>query len=317
MINVNVINLINESSNIKLPRRLKPNSKTIGNLLLRSGNQCAFPDCNAVIFNDQNILIAQCCHIEAALPGGERYNSIKSDEQRRSYENLLFLCHEHHILTNDVEKYPAQALYKMKAIHESNYSEKPFEIKPTYLKQIETSFDDIKTNVANTVAIVSRVENVQEQILQILQKPEITIDEYKANISKEYFGAPATFQFKGRSDEGIDLEKEIYNYNTFIVEGISGIGKTTFLANELKKQTEFKIFWVDCELLTSIENLSLRLYNFLKEVEQITYGQLVSSTDHNTLISAITSVVNSHKIAIVFDALNAPGHDFIILIQSR
>jgi len=64
-------------------KRLTPASETIKKLLLRSGNECAFPGCLEVLFNDDNKLIGECCHIEAAsihLIDGvrERYGHLHS-----------------------------------------------------------------------------------------------------------------------------------------------------------------------------------------------------------------------------------------------
>jgi len=46
--------------------RLTPKTETIKFLLLRSGNGCAFPNCTKHLFNDDDKLIGECCHIEAA-----------------------------------------------------------------------------------------------------------------------------------------------------------------------------------------------------------------------------------------------------------
>jgi hypothetical protein len=84
-----------------------------------SGNQCAFPDCDIIFFksgdetNRSNI-----CHIEAAEQGGQRYNPDSTDEYRRSYENLILLCPNHHKETDDVSLYPVKALIDMKREHE-------------------------------------------------------------------------------------------------------------------------------------------------------------------------------------------------------
>ena len=37
------------------------------------------------------------------MPQGERFNAEQSDEERRSYDNLLLLCYQHHIETDDVD----------------------------------------------------------------------------------------------------------------------------------------------------------------------------------------------------------------------
>ena len=96
---------------------------TLKSLLARSGNQCAFPDCVHPLFDDNNLFIAQLCHIEGVSPKGERHNSDKTDEETNSYDNLLFFCYRHHIETDNVDKYPVQKLKEIKAAHEAKFKE--------------------------------------------------------------------------------------------------------------------------------------------------------------------------------------------------
>lgn len=70
-------------------RAPNPTNGTVRALLARSGNRCAFPGCDHPIVDEDNDYVAQLCHIEAAAPGGERFNSRSTDEQRRSPSNLL------------------------------------------------------------------------------------------------------------------------------------------------------------------------------------------------------------------------------------
>ncbi len=93
--------------------------KTIKRLYALSGNQCAFPDCSTNFVsweNDTNL--SNICHIEAAEPGGQRYNPDSDDDYRRSFENLILLCANHHIITNDTAKYSETVLQEMKRNHE-------------------------------------------------------------------------------------------------------------------------------------------------------------------------------------------------------
>ena len=94
--------------------RKKPTQDILRALFTRSGNKCTFPGCTHPLINEKNQFIAQVCHIEGASEGGERYNSNSNDECRRSYENLLILCHQHHIETNDIDEYPTECLVEMK-----------------------------------------------------------------------------------------------------------------------------------------------------------------------------------------------------------
>ena len=71
--------------------------------------------------DSDGVFIGQICHIEAAEEGGERFNPNMTNEERRSFDNLMLMCYEHHRVTNDVGKYPKECLYKMKQKHEEKY----------------------------------------------------------------------------------------------------------------------------------------------------------------------------------------------------
>lgn len=104
-------------------RRLEPTRVTLRELYLKSGNKCAFPGCEKTILNDKGNVVGQICHIEAAMPLGERFNVKQTNEERRQASNLLLLCYEHHIETNDIEKYTVKRLKKMKKDHEKKYGD--------------------------------------------------------------------------------------------------------------------------------------------------------------------------------------------------
>ncbi len=54
--------------------------------------------------------------------GGERFNKNSNNDARRSPANLMFMCYEHHVKTNDVVKYPVADLQEMKAKHEAKFA---------------------------------------------------------------------------------------------------------------------------------------------------------------------------------------------------
>lgn len=103
-------------------KRLQPKSHVLRELYLKSGNQCAFPGCYNPIVDAQGNFVGEVCHIEAAMPGGERYNPNMSDEDRRSYDNLMLMCHTHHVVTDDVDEYTVDVLKKIKREHEEKFS---------------------------------------------------------------------------------------------------------------------------------------------------------------------------------------------------
>ncbi len=104
-------------------RRKAPDKDTLRELYLKSGNQCAFPDCTRVMLNKDGDFVGQICHIEAAEEGGERFNAAMSDEERASFQNLMLMCYDHHVTTNDVVKYTVPLLQAMKAKHEAKFTD--------------------------------------------------------------------------------------------------------------------------------------------------------------------------------------------------
>lgn len=99
--------------------RLSIRKEALRDLAIKSKNKCAFPGCDHPILDKNDVYIAELCHIEAAEPGGQRYNPNQTDEERRSPANLIFFCHQHHNVTNDVEQYPVSRLQEIKRSHEA------------------------------------------------------------------------------------------------------------------------------------------------------------------------------------------------------
>lgn len=100
------------------PARLTPTEKTLKILFLKSGNQCAYPNCERPMYKNE-ILIGQICHIEDAKPGG-RWNKSRSNEENRQEENLVLMCYEHHRETDNVEKYDTECMKRIKTTHEQS-----------------------------------------------------------------------------------------------------------------------------------------------------------------------------------------------------
>jgi len=128
--------------------RLEPTEQTIKKLFALSGNKCAFPECSVPMVDKKGTLLGQICHIEAASKGGERFNSSQTDEERRSFDNLLLLCPTHHVVTNNVSVYTAADMHKIKRKHEAQAKEYAFEIPKDLLKDVMAK---LQTGQANTI----------------------------------------------------------------------------------------------------------------------------------------------------------------------
>ena len=121
--------------------------ETLKFLLARSGNQCAFPDCSHPVFDDNNVFIAQLCHIECVSPGGERYNPIKTDNEINAYENLLFMCYRHHKVTDNVELFNVQKLKEIKENHEAKFKEATFNYSKEVLIELSKEINSFWNNI--------------------------------------------------------------------------------------------------------------------------------------------------------------------------
>jgi hypothetical protein len=108
--------------------RLQPKTATVKRLFALSGNQCTFSGCGQRMVSHEGVVLGEICHIEGAEPGGERYNPASDDEYRRSYDNLILFCSNHHKITNDILKYPSNRLKELKQSHENLFTAEPFEI---------------------------------------------------------------------------------------------------------------------------------------------------------------------------------------------
>lgn len=174
-------------------------------LFAKTGNQCAFPGCTHHLIDEDNDFVAQVCHIEAASNGGERYNPDMTDEDRKAIDNLIVLCHEHHIKTNYMELYPVDALQKMKADHESLWAERPYQLPDQSIEQIfkeqrkfeqeilrinaawreefdlamELEFsDDPLDHLNNVVISISKIEDLLDQLRGFLDSLPNEITEF-------------------------------------------------------------------------------------------------------------------------------------------
>ena len=59
--------------------------------------------------------------VQSSHYSGERFDHTQSNEARRQFDNLMLMCHDHHVVTNDVAAYPAERLRQMKADYERQF----------------------------------------------------------------------------------------------------------------------------------------------------------------------------------------------------
>jgi hypothetical protein len=110
---------------IEVAERLAPKFSTTRELFVHSGNECAFPNCTRRLVNQKGQWLGEICHIESALPGGERFNPEMTNDARRAAPNLMLMCHDHHVETDDALEFPVERMKEIKAEHEAAFADAP------------------------------------------------------------------------------------------------------------------------------------------------------------------------------------------------
>jgi hypothetical protein len=158
---------------------------TVKKLFAMSGNICAFPGCNEKIVDDNEVLLGVICHIEAAEKGGPRYNEKSNNEERRSLDNLILLCPNHHRKIDSDPSYTVDSLKKMKYNHQNRVSSQPY-------------------NVSEPV-VAQAIINYQNEFKQLTVSGEIGT---QINIQAEKFNYQGDF----KEEEELSIVDEIFDY---------------------------------------------------------------------------------------------------------
>lgn len=109
--------------------RLSPKPSTIRALFAKSGNECSFPGCDQALVDDRHLFIAEVCHIHAVKPTEARFKPNMTTEQLRSYNNLILLCHAHHVRIDSLpDEFPASKLKDMKDAHQKSVEHKIYKV---------------------------------------------------------------------------------------------------------------------------------------------------------------------------------------------
>jgi hypothetical protein len=100
----------------------EPTPSTVKKLFSLSGNTCALPQCEAILF-DRNWegIRARICHIAGEHRGAARFHEMMTEDERRAFENLIVLCPSCHALIDELEpkRYTIELLKEIKDRHES------------------------------------------------------------------------------------------------------------------------------------------------------------------------------------------------------
>jgi len=146
-------------------------------LFALSFGRCYFPDCaNRVVemAGETPIVTAQIAHIRAAKKGGPRYDENMTDEERRSFSNLLVLCTFHHRLIDTKptgDNYPAELLQEWKEQHEGQLSKDLAALTEEDLTEFlnSTLEELIAETKSELLAAIEKVEAISRESAELLR----------------------------------------------------------------------------------------------------------------------------------------------------
>lgn len=95
----------------------------------RSGNRCAFPDCDQLLTEGEGsdgLVVGEMAHICGEKSGAARQDATLLPGFVNSYDNLILMCPTHHtIIDKDEATYTVDVLREMKAVREHKANAEP------------------------------------------------------------------------------------------------------------------------------------------------------------------------------------------------
>ncbi|MDF4434368.1 hypothetical protein P3441_22450 [Vibrio parahaemolyticus] len=233
--------------------RLTPKFSVLRALFARSGNECAFPGCSHPMINHKNQFVGQVCHIEAALPNGERFNIDQSNEGRRAYENLVLFCYAHHVETDDVESFDVEKLKNIKQDHEAINKAVPFDIGDSILQEIESGihrywkeFDKLKSNYHYDLDMAldidstsSALDVAQETYRQLEWGNQLFHILYETNRSYHTLVNAQIAEKNGSTEDGDFMDEENWEIHNIAIPNLARTLKGNTMLMEVRYLEEY------------------------------------------------------------------------------
>ncbi|MHB1105189.1 MAG: ABC-three component system protein [Lutibacter sp.] len=250
---------------------------TIERLYSLSGNRCAFPVCDVKFLNWENDTnFSNICHIEDANPNthkADRFNPNMSDKERADYKNLILLCPNHHIETNDPNKYTVESLKIMKREHE-----KKMDVLHSG-KNLIAKYPSVLSAIINQVG--SRL--LEDEFEEIGKKAPVTEEKILYNNVITYKPIIEEFSVYQGKLNGIydEIEKQGSSKKSFLLQNI----KTLYL-KEKGKFVNIEAIRDNADLI--LENIENEIWKILESstnlspslpIESIKMGVLIVMVD--------------------------------------
>lgn len=219
-------------TNVKAPKRKIPNpakprakvtesakvsvrddflASTVRQLRDMAGNVCSQPDCHVHTHGSKAkregvFSIGVACHINAAAPGGPRYDPSQSREQRRHADNGIWMCQTHsRVVDADDSPYPVEILREWKRLAELRANAM---VNKRAFSQAELSIAARKESVATLDQYINRTNNpIESPISQMIEGYEAGLTSldprFKVEVTKK--GGVVHHSIEAVSDAHISL----------------------------------------------------------------------------------------------------------------
>lgn len=196
--------------------------KDLKAIFAKSGNKCAFPECNQKLVNDDYIFMGQVAHIEAQNEGGPRYNPNQTDDERNSANNLICLCRNHHY---EIDIYPeiytVEKLQEIKKEHEKIYGTIVWNFDYSRIKKVN---DDLQEYLYEMKAVNDNNDDELKREINTTKSFETLLNDIRGGVN--HFGKLS-----------LKLSRFMEHLNVNIIKQLKKLGYDT---NEWEKQ-----FYVD------------------------------------------------------------------------
>ena len=129
--------------------RIDPTPSTVKRLFAVSGNRCAYPECPTAMWDrEHDVIYGEMAHIHGPTTGSPRHLQSLTNEECRSFENLLLLCPTHHTLIDKaIDSFTSDQLREMKATHEASatpISNIPSEIEKRFIQHFRDAQEKVQ-----------------------------------------------------------------------------------------------------------------------------------------------------------------------------
>jgi hypothetical protein len=257
----------------KKARNYKPSD--IKRLFAFSGNQCAEPSCNkSMIAEDGKVVIGEVCHISAASKDGPRYRADIDDDKRRSFDNLILLCNEHHKMVDNEDNlinYPENLLLSWKKDHQITFLNKPIEITDNMVSKSIQQIVENSNGIANQLNVTGNSSNIKIKNtvnnnytnLHQEEEEQIIIQEIFDNAIKLSKIDSISVKYKDNGKLTHTLKKIQINFKDKNHEN----EVRRYFTNSFNKKNSIERYLasLDSELQTDLENHIFSKYSHLKD----------------------------------------------------